>query len=284
MPDTNELNWEEYEAITRYIYEILGAQYGVKVKGHGRNCKVKGTSGLHHQVDVLTEQFDGEQQLLTAIECKYAKKKVKKEVVMKLAQVMKDSDIASGIIVCKKGFTKDTVTYAEHLGIKLVELGEAGKDDAEFEKIVEIGDLNINVNMMVRRPKIIRIDFGCKIIVGEEQIMAMYFAKLHDVYDRQIPFTQYLMAFSGELESQGELMKTTTIDFPLSCKLFCKLPNEEIPVEKILITGFLTKTDMSFKRSFRLTDQVWMIMKELFDKRKLTLSKSGLIWNLPPDC
>jgi hypothetical protein len=29
---------------------------------------------------------------------------------------------------------------------------------------------------------------------------------------------------------------------------------------------------------------VWMIMNELFDKRKLILSKSGLIWNLPPDC
>ena len=47
MSDNNELDWEEYESITKYIYEALGAQYGVKLKGHG---------------------------LLTAIECKYAKK------------------------------------------------------------------------------------------------------------------------------------------------------------------------------------------------------------------
>src|SRR5258705_12176907 len=95
MSDKNELDWEEYEAITKYIYGAPGAQYGVKVKGHGRNCKVKGRSGLHHQIDVLTEQFDGERQLLTAIECKYAKKKVNKDIVMKLSEIMQDSGITS---------------------------------------------------------------------------------------------------------------------------------------------------------------------------------------------
>ncbi|TKC08976.1 hypothetical protein [Pedobacter frigoris] len=62
-----------------------------------------------------------------------------------------------------------------------------------------------------------------------------------------------------------------------------KLQDKEIETEKISITGFFTKTDMSTTRSFVLTDQVWMIMNELFDKRNLTLSKSGLIWNLPSD-
>lgn len=113
MSDKSELDWKEYEAITQYIYGALGAQYNIKVKAYGRDCKIKGKSGVEHQVDVLTEQFDGERPLLTAIECKYWNKKVNKDVVMKLAETMLDSDIASGIIVCKTGFTKDTVTYTK---------------------------------------------------------------------------------------------------------------------------------------------------------------------------
>ncbi len=281
MSDKNELDWEKYEAITKYIYGALGAQYGIKVKGYGPKFKVKGKSGVEHQVDVLTEQFNGERQLLTAIECKYWKKKVNKDIVMKLSETMMDAGIASGIIVCKSGFTRDTLTFAEYKGIKLVELREAGENDVDFKKTFEVGTLDIHINMMVSRVNVTSIDFGSRTIAGEEKIMAMYYTSLHDSYGRVIPFSTYLKAFSGELESRGELLKTTTIGFPLSSKLFWKLPNEEIAVEKISITGFFTKTDRSSQRSFLLTDQVWMIMKELFDKRKLTLSKSGLIWNLP---
>jgi len=281
MSDKNELNWEEYEAITKYIYEALGAQYGIKVKDYGRKCKVKGKSGVEHQVDVLTEQFEGERKLLTAIECKYLKKKVNKDIVMKLSETMLDSGIASGIIVSKTGFTRDTITFAEYKGIKLVELREAGEDDADFKKTFEIGTLDTHINMMVSRANVTSIDFGSITIAGEAEIMAMYYANLHDSYGRVIPFGTYLRAFSDDLESSGELLKTTTISFPLSSKLFWKRSNEEIAVEKISITGFFTKTDKSSRRSFLLTDQVWMIMNELFDKRKLTLSKSGLIWNLP---
>jgi hypothetical protein len=50
-------------------------EYNIKIKGYGHNCKVTGKSGLSHQIDVLTEQLDGEQLLLTAIECKYWNKK-----------------------------------------------------------------------------------------------------------------------------------------------------------------------------------------------------------------
>ncbi len=283
MPQKNELDWEEYEAITQYIYGALGAQYGIKVKGYGPTCKVKGKSGVEHQVDVLTEQVDGERQLLTAIECKYWKKKVNKDVVMKLSKIMEDSGIASGIIVCKAGFTKDTLTFAEHEGIKLVELWEACENDGDFKRTLEIGVVDIHMNIMVSRANITSIDFGSRVITDEGEIMAMYSAKLHNSYGSELAFIKFIRHFSDELESRNELLKTTTIDYPLKIKLFLKFQGKEIATEKISITGFLTKTDKSTTRSFLLTDQVWMIMKELFDKRNLTLSSSGLIWNLPSD-
>ena len=283
MSNKSEFDWEVYEAITKYIYEALGARHGIQVIGYGRNFKVKGKSGLQHQIDVLTELLDGERRLLTAIECKYWKKKVSKDTVMKLSETMQDSGIASGIIVCKTGFTRDTLTYAEYKGIKLVELREAGENDVGFKESFEIGTLDVHVNMMVSRANVTSIDFGSRTISGEDEIMRMYYVNLEDAYGRITPFSKYLAAFSSELESRGKLLETTTIDFPLTCKLFWKLPKEEITVEKVSITGFFTKSDRSSKRSFLLTDQIWMIMKDLFDKRNMALSKSGLIWNLAPD-
>lgn len=283
MSEKKEIDWEEYEAITKYIYQSLGAQYGIKVRGYGRKFKIKGRSGVEHQVDVLTEQSNNDRQLLTAIECKYWNKKVNKDVVMKLSKIMEDSDITSGIIVCKAGFTRDTLTFAEHEGIKLVELREASENDVDFKKTFEIGTLDIHINMMVSRGNVTSIDLGSTIITGEKEISAMYYAKLHDSHGRVIPFNTYLKAFSEEVQRRGELLKTDTIDYPLNSKLFWKLPDKEIPVEKISITGFFIKIDRRFIRSFLLTDQVWLIMKELFDKKKLTLSKSGLIWNLSSD-
>ncbi|MGF7072882.1 restriction endonuclease [Mucilaginibacter sp. R-33] len=285
MSDKNEIDWKEYEAITQYIYGALGAHEGIKIKGYGRNCKVIGKSSVEHQIDVLTEQFDGELQLLTAIECKYWNKKVDKDVVMKLAQIMSDSDIASGVIVCKAGFTPDTLTYAAHLGIKLVELREAGKNDAEFNKIVELGILNLNFNAIVSRGVITSIDFDDKTlaVADEEEMIALQYVKFHDANGNTISLSEFTGEFSKEVQRRGELLKTTTITYPLNRKLFWRQSNGEIAFEKIVITGFFAKIDKSSKKTFTLTDQVWMIMDELFDKRKLTLSKSGLLWNLPQD-
>ncbi|RFZ94128.1 hypothetical protein D0C36_00800 [Mucilaginibacter conchicola] len=106
MSDKNELNWEDYEAITQYIYGALGAPYNIKVKGYGRNCKVIGRSKVEHQIDVLTEQFDGERQLLTAIECKCWDKKVNKDVVMKLSEIMSDADMLAASSFVKQDLLK----------------------------------------------------------------------------------------------------------------------------------------------------------------------------------
>jgi len=279
MPDKNELDWEDYEAITQYIYCALGEKQGIKVIGYGQNCKVRGKSGVSHQIDVLTEQQDGEKALRTAIECKFLKQKVTKEIVMKLQGIMSDAGIESGIIVCKTGFTRDTLRYAEHQGIKLVELSEVQEDDPNFQKVVELGVIDLNFNIIRSRGKATCIDLGSKTITGEDEIFAMWYAQLHDGNGGTISFGEFLKAFSAEVQRRGEHLETTTIEYPLTRTLYWN----EIAIEKVIITGFFEKTDLSSKRSFRLTDQVWMIMNELFDKKKLTLSKSGLIWNLPPD-
>jgi len=285
MINENELDWRDYEAITQYIYGALGEKYGIKVVGYGHTCKVKGNSGVTYQIDVLTEQSDGEKTYRTAIECKFLKEKVTNDIVMKLQGVMEDAGIENGIIVCKTGFTRDTLKYAEHKGIKLVELWEAGENDANFKKTFDIGILDINTKTIVSRGVVTSIDFGSKTVAvnGEDEMIGMHYIQLYDVSGNTISLSEFLKQFSLEIQRRGELLKTTTIEYPLNRKLFWRQSNNEIGFEKIAITGFYAKIDKSSKRSFNLTDQVWMIMDELFDKRRLTLSKSGLIWNLPTE-
>lgn len=97
----NNLNWKAYEAITKYIYETLGKEFGVTIEGYGSNCKVQGKSGSFHQIDVLTKQSNGVHQVRTAIECKCLKNKVTKGTVMMLLSTINDARIEKGVIVQK---------------------------------------------------------------------------------------------------------------------------------------------------------------------------------------
>src|ERR1700741_4596933 len=99
MPEKTNLDWKTYESITKYIYESLGSKAGVKVLGHGSNCKVLGKSGVDHQIDILTSHSDGIHSYRTAIECKYWKEKISKETEMKLSNFIEDTGIEKGVIV-----------------------------------------------------------------------------------------------------------------------------------------------------------------------------------------
>jgi hypothetical protein len=91
------MDWKDYEQVTRNIYETLGAKAGVKVVGHGNSFKVKGDSGVEHQIDVLTAHFDGIHQYLTDIECKYWDKAVNKDVLMKVKAIVEDCHFSKGV-------------------------------------------------------------------------------------------------------------------------------------------------------------------------------------------
>lgn len=280
--DSAELTWQEYEGLTKYIYEMLGSKYGIKVKGYGKDCKVTGKSTVKHQVDVLTEQLGQDKPNLCAIECKFLKSKVTKDTVMKLHSIMADCDIASGIIVSKMGFTRDTLTYAEHLGIKLVELREFDDDNNQDAKDVTLADIFIHSNILIKRPVIVSIDLGSVQITEEREIMAMHiqhYAMIHTPEGRTIPFNKYLREFCEQLHKNKIFLKTTNVNYqPVHGKLVRMHDSQQYEIEKISFSGFLCEIDASSKRSFQLVDQVWMIMKEIFEKTSYKLTKSGIIF------
>lgn len=281
--NTEELDWQEYEEVTKYIYENLGAKKGIQIKGYGKDCKLEGKSGVKHQVDVVTQQFDGQRWHLTAIECKFLKKKVTKETVMKLHAIMEDCGVSSGIIVSKEGFTKDTLTYAEHKGIKLVRLWEADQADLKNGHEIRFGELHLGINTTLSRPIITSIDLGKVVLTDKEEIMAMNYSIMRQANGKQVNFKDCVKLFCDSLHEEDPLKELTKTYEVIQGKLFWKHKGEEIEVEKIIFTGFLSEHNDSSKVIFDLVDRVWLIMNEIFDKRRVTLSKSGMMYNFPPE-
>jgi Restriction endonuclease len=147
------MNWQSYEEITKDIYAVLGKGTGVKIECYGNSCKVTGKSGVEHQVDVLTSHSDGIHCYKTAIECKYWKDRINKDIVMKAEAIKNDCNLDKAVIVSQMGFTSDGLSYAEHVGIDLVELREPL--DKDWEGRIK----TICIQMHIRMPNLIKLKF-----------------------------------------------------------------------------------------------------------------------------
>lgn len=279
MSESKELDWKIYESITKYIYENLGHKDGVVVKGYGNDCKVKGRSGILHQIDVLTTHTDGNYNYDTAIECKYWKQKVNKDVVMKLAAIMDDAGISKGIIVTRSGFTKDGADYAKFKNIGLVTLREWNESDQNSTpKEIEFGILQINMNIQVTGPKLLQIDLGNNrfLDVQDEFNLFNYYVELKD--KKRVPFYDYITNFRLYIANQNKMEVEISKPYQLTqSRLFRRGINESIEFDEVIITGKLTKRDESKKLEFRLVDKVWLLMKSIFEEKTFSFSESGLI-------
>ena len=134
---------KEYEAITAALYQAMGESSGITIECFGSSCRVQGRSGSWYQIDVLTRQSNGLQTVRTAIECKYWKKRVTRNVVSNLITTVEDTNIEKGVIVSKEGFTSGAIALAKQRNISLVEMREP--NDADWEG--KIKTIHIMMNM-----------------------------------------------------------------------------------------------------------------------------------------
>lgn len=279
MSESKELDWKIYESITKYIYENIGHYDGVVVKGYGNDCKVKGKSGVWHQIDVLTTHSDGSHTYDTAIECKYWKQKVNKDVVMKLSAIMEDAGISKGIIVTRSGFTKDGQEYAKFKNIGLVTLREWNENDQKsMPKEIEWGVLQINLKIIATRPKLLQIDLGNNRFLDIEDEFDLFNYYIERKDEKRVPFYDYVTDFQLDIADQKKMEIEITKRYKVpESHLYRRGINEAIEIEDIAITGKLTQNDESKNLEFRLVDKVWLIMKSIFEERTFTFSETGMI-------
>jgi len=278
----NTLDWKIYESVTKYIYETLGKDFGVKIVGYGSNFKVTGSSGVKHQIDVLTSQTNGIHTTQTAIECKYRKNKVSKDPIMKLSETIRDSGIEKGIIVSRSGFTDDAVNQAKALNIGLVELREIeDKDFAENPKKIEIADLDIRVGVLKKGPEIIKIDIGNNRTIeikDDNNYIDYYDFSVINEEGSSLPLINFLNDFRIEVSMQNSMYEIITKKHDtFNSTLLNMRTKESFKINEIILTGRLTEKDLSKNLKFTLVDEVWLIMKSIFDERTFSFSENGVI-------
>lgn len=276
MSEKNNFDWKVYESVTKYIYETLGKEFGVKIVGHGNNFSVTGKSGTKHQIDVLTSHSDGIHSYQTAIECKYRKKKVNKDVVMKLSEIIKDAGIEKGIIVSKSGFTKDALNFAKQCSIGLVQLREI-VDEEMKSKVFEIGTIEICHSISILRPEILRIEMDSEETKEENEITEIYHTSISTKKGNQIPLTDYIRTFKNELHQQNKIFQRITKYYPIIGSLINKRNNYSLNINGLIFTGVLNKIDSNSSSKFSLVEEVWLILKSIFDERTFSISENGII-------
>lgn len=279
MSQERNLDWKTYESITKYIYETLGKEFGVKIKGYGSTCKVIGKSGVEHQIDVLTSHSDGVHIYLTAIECKYWKEKVNKDIVMKLAEIIQDSNIDKGIIVCKNGFTQDGIDYAKHKNIELVELREIEENDLnENPKEIHIGDLQLHITTSIKRTEILNIDIGDNRNIGVKcELDYLNFLVIRED-ERPKTLFDYITEFRNDVNPQNKKIERLTKHYKIpNGVIYNRETKESLKINGITFIGQLREISDNKDLEFRLVDNVWLIMKSIFNERTFTFTDSGLI-------
>ncbi|UOB18669.1 restriction endonuclease [Abyssalbus ytuae] len=279
MSQEKNLDWKTYESITKYIYETLGKEFGVKIKGHGSTCIETGKSGVKHQIDVLTSHSDGIHTYLTAIECKYWKEKVNKDIVIKLAEIIQDCGINKGIIVCKNGFTQDGIDYAKHKNIELVELREIEENDLkENPKEIHIGDLELHIKTSIKRAEILNIDIGDNRNIDVKSEFDYFNFIVVQEDESQKPLFNYITKFRKDVNPQNEKTEKLTKHYKIpNGVIYNRETKETLKINGITFTGQLRETDDNKNLKFTLVDEVWLIMKSIFNERTFTFTESGMI-------
>ncbi len=267
--------WKEYEEITKYIYEKLGEDFGVKIECYGNNCKVTGNSGVDHQIDVLTSHSDGIHTYKTAIECKYWDKNVNKDIVMKMEAILKDASINKGIIVSKKGFTPDGIAYAKFNNIGLVELREVTEEDWKGR----IKDIKIELKIL--DPTITRFEI---LINSDSQSNIQEGQNLVDALDVISPdgtrknIRKWIDEFHQELTKQEKDKPFEKIyEFEKGTKIHDSLRDTVSDANGLKIAGKLLIGTETFY--IRGEEHVYMVMKVIFEEKSFTLLKDGRLVN-----
>lgn len=277
---TDDLNWQDYEELVRDIHEILGREDGVEIVCWGRSCKVTGNSGTEHQIDVLTRHRAALYEYLTAIECKYLNKKVGKGDIAKLFGVVEDTNIDKGVVVSKMGFTGPARSYADAKNIGLIELRKPLDEDwdgyiREIHGTIVIDRPVIDVSLALAAPQAWEEERDL-----QEGTMTLSFPV--DQIFVEIPDQESISlgAIIGErstADSQNDEYQTT---FPQGSTV--AIPHfTDHPIHGCPITGVALRVrhESPIVHEFVVSasDRVYMIMKNVFDERRYTITNDGEI-------
>lgn len=271
----NKLDWKSYEELVKNIYEQLGRVSGVKILGHGSSCKFKGKSGVEHQIDVLTSHNDGIHDYLTDIECKYWNQKIDKDIVMKVKEIVLDCNFSKGVVVSKLGFTPDAITYANYVGIGLVELREI--TDEDWKNRIRY----IIINIVAHYPELLSVHVEAesdeKKDGGKEEMQVVADSSRVEIcYPDGKIVTMKDFIIEEFVSKLTEEVKTEKFVFDKGSVLEYKDIAKKFFLRSITLTGRMAS--LASQSVINGDDYVFYYMKCIFEGYELTIGKNGEIY------
>ena len=268
------MDWRNYEELVRNIYEELGKASNVKILGHGSSCKYKGNSGVEHQIDVLTSHSDGLHEYLTDIECKYWNQKIDKDIVMKVKEIVVDCNFSKGIVVSKLGFTPDAITFANYVGVGLVELREI--TDKDWEGRIR----HIIINIIAHYPELlsVQVDLESDDVKGEKEVARVQAdaSMVEIIYQDGKIVTMKDFIRNEFVNELAEDIKTQKFEFEKGTELLYKDLGKRYHLRSITLTGRMAS--LTTQSVINGDEHVLYYMKCIFEGDELTISKDGKIY------
>lgn len=164
----------EYERLTRSIYQAI-VEADVNTVEVRHDEKVKGRSGVEHQVDVLWEFSLAGVKHKVLVECKNYSSNLTLEKVRNFYGVLSDVGNCQGVMVTKTGFQSGAAQFGQFYGIGLKVL--RAPTDADWEGLIETVDLRIYLKSAVstaERPLTVNIGFDYDDAGQQERVKNLY--------------------------------------------------------------------------------------------------------------
>ena len=110
---------KDYELLTKKIYKSILESEGVENLEVRHDEKIKGKSGVEHQIDVFWEYKYAGVNHKVLIECKYYSKAVSLIHARNMLGLLNDIPNAQGLIVTTQGFQSGVIDFCNHYEINL---------------------------------------------------------------------------------------------------------------------------------------------------------------------
>lgn len=138
---------EEYEKLAHKIYEDILALEGVENIEVMHNVKIKGISGVDHQIDVFWEYKYAGVAHKVLIECKHYGHNVSLLHARNMHGLLTDIPNSSGILVTTVGYQSGAEKYADFygMGLKLIRKPQG----SDWDGCIQI--VNINMELLSNR-------------------------------------------------------------------------------------------------------------------------------------
>lgn len=130
---------EDYELLTRKIFKEILESAGVENIDVRHNVRIKGKSGVEHQIDVFWEyKYTGVTHKIL-IECKYYSNPVSLIHSRNMLGLLTDIPNSQGLIVTTQGYQSGVIDFCDHYEIKLKKIrSPQGSDWDDYIQVVNI--------------------------------------------------------------------------------------------------------------------------------------------------